>query len=117
MYAVLGAEGILRSQPEPNTADEDEGLGRDDDPPTDSTVLYYVYENGEENRVFPIDPDQANTRPFTSEGEGRGTDFRRVVYYRDSRRCVVINGTAPDVTHIVGHAKADEVSTLVSILI
>ena len=117
MYAVLGAEGILRSQPEPNTANEDEGLGRDDNPPTDSTVLYYVYKNGEENRVFPIDPDQANTRLSTSVGEVRGTDFGCVVYYRDGRHCVVINDVYPDVVHIVGHAKTDEVSTLVLILI
>ncbi|KAI0256499.1 hypothetical protein BJV78DRAFT_1081731, partial [Lactifluus subvellereus] len=104
---VVGARGELsaeRDLPNPVAIDYDSDLS------VVSIDLYYRTTDEQKFRMFPLDPNLANTRTVTSSRTNtRRDDFRADVEERDGRSCVVTG--APhimcDAAHLLPHSKGD----------
>ncbi|PPQ85754.1 hypothetical protein CVT25_003071 [Psilocybe cyanescens] len=101
---IVGAEGDLSSRSDSlDNMDYNAGL------PTYSAALYYHTSDEEKQRMFPVDPNIANTSVTSSVATTRRAQLRSKAAVRDGNRCV-LSGMPEifcDAVHLLAHSKGD----------
>lgn len=123
---VIGAEGTLSRRDDASSPIDDELLDSSldslDQLPAVTDLYYHVEVSNEEGegptrRIFPLDPDFANTRISTNTNDFRHVAFRTFrafgaeVSQRDGDTCALtgVQSDYCDAVHLVARIKGDEV--------
>lgn len=118
---VIGAESgtlsLREDDSSPNHELLDSNLDSLDQLPAITDLYYHLDVSNEQGgvtttrRMFPLDPDFANTRnSSTNTSASHHVTFRAEVSQRDGNRCVLTEAELHcDAAHLVSHTKGDEV--------